>query len=208
MRPEQNVHKNRRKGGERIRFGNEIEQNGAAAGSDTRRFLRERRNVYLALFISAAVVINVVEFIIPLPIPWLKFGFANIFVLLAIFFFGFLDALTVTILRVLISSIMVGKFLTPAFFLAMSGGIVSTVAMFAFHTIFKKRCSLIGVSVIGSYTHAITQLVTAYFLFVKHTGIFSILFVFLIISLITGIINGMAANYLSRILQTVVEEGT
>jgi heptaprenyl diphosphate synthase len=143
-----------------------------------------------------------------MPVPWLKFGFANIFVLLAIFFFGFIDALTVTVLRVLISCIMVGKFLTPAFFLAMSGGIVSTILMYAFFRLFRRYLSLIGVSVIGSFSHSITQLFTAYILFVKHVEVFSLLFIFLLISLLTGIINGMAANYLSGILQAVVDEHT
>lgn len=151
-------------------------------------------------------MINVIEFIIPLPVPWLKFGFANIFVLMAIFFFSFKDALKVTVLRVLVSSIMVGKFLTPSFFLAMSGGITSTIIMYIFFAAFKEQFSLIGISVIGSYTHSITQLITAYLLFVKHTEIFSILFIFLCASLVTGIINGMAANYLTGILRLVVEE--
>ena len=150
-------------------------------------------------------MINVVEFIIPMPIPWLKFGFANIFVLLTIHFFGFKDALIVTLLRVLVSSLMVGKFLTPAFFLAMSGGIVSTVVMCAAYALLKRYVSLIGVSVIGSYTHSVTQLLTAY-IFVNHAGIFSILFVFLLVSLVTGVINGIAANYLSGIVRTVAEE--
>ncbi len=170
-----------------------------------RHFSKERKNVYLALFISAAVIINVVEFIIPLPIPWLKFGFANIFVLLAIYFFSFSDALIVTILRVLVSSVMVGKFLTPAFFLAMSGALASTIVMFLFFRLFRHYTSLISVSIVGAYTHSVTQLLTAYF-FVNHPGIFSILFIFLSISLITGIINGFAANYLSDILQSVVNE--
>lgn len=169
-------------------------------------FTKERKNVYLALFISAAVVVNVIEFVIPLPIPWLKFGFANIFVLLAIYFFSFRDALLVTILRVLVSSIMVGKFLTPAFFLGMAGGVASTIAMSAFFMLTKPYFSLIGISVVGSYAHSLTQLTAAYFLFVKHTEIFSILFLFLIASLLTGIINGMAANYLSDILKTVMRE--
>ncbi len=146
------------------------------------------------------------EFFIPMPIPWLKFGFANIFVLLAINFFSFKDALLLTVLRVLVSSIMVGKFLTPAFFLAFAGGITSTVAMYVIYKAARGAFSLIGVSVIGSYTHSITQLATAYFLFIKHTQIFSILFIFLALSLITGVINGMAANYLSEILQNVVKD--
>ena len=173
---------------------------------ETQPFSTELRRVYLALFISAAVIINVVEFVIPLPVPWFRFGFANIFVLLAIFFFGFWDALTVTVLRVLISSLMVGKFLTPAFFLAMSGGITSTVAMYTIFAIGRRHLSLVGVSVVGSFTHSIAQILTAYLLFVKHSGVFSILPIFLIVSLITGIINGMAANYLTRILQAVVRD--
>lgn len=174
----------------------------------THIFTKEQRNVYIAILVSAAVVVNTIEFIIPLPLPWLKFGFANIFVLIAIYFFGFKDAMTVTILRVLISSIMTGKFLTPAFFLAMSGGITSTIAMAITFLLLRRYASLIGISVIGSYTHSVTQLVTAYLLFVKHTEIFAVLPVFLIVAMITGIINGMAANYLSGVLGDVINQNT
>ncbi len=79
--------------------------------------------------VAMSIVIHSVEMFIPSPLPWLRFGFANIIVLTAIAMFGLRVGLMVTILRVFLGTILMGTFLTPAFFLGMGGGIGSTLVM-------------------------------------------------------------------------------
>jgi heptaprenyl diphosphate synthase len=50
--------------------------------------------------------------------------------------------------------------------------------------------------VIGAYMHSLTQMVVAYFFFIRHQEIFMILPIFLITAVITGFINGLGTHIL------------
>jgi len=156
-----------------------------------------RRNAFISSLVAIAVVIHSVELFIPSPFPWLRFGFANIIALTAIALFGVRVGLMVTILRVFLGTILMGTFLTPAFVLGMGGGIGSTLVMGIAHRQFKAIFSLVGISVMGAYTHNIVQLTIVYFLFIRHSEIFYVLPVLLLFGILTGILNGIAARYLT-----------
>ena len=61
-----------------------------------------RRITILALIVALGVVLHRLEALIPLPSPWVKLGLANVMTLVTLVFLGFRDALTVTILRVIL----------------------------------------------------------------------------------------------------------
>ena len=158
---------------------------------------RIKRNAMVSSLVAMSIVIHSVEMFIPSPLPWLRFGFANIIVLTAIAMFGLRVGLMVTILRVFLGTILMGTFLTPAFFLGMGGGIGSTLVMgFAYRKL-KPYFSLVGISVMGAYTHNIVQLTIVYLLFIRHSEVFYILPVLLLFGILTGILNGVAAAYLT-----------
>jgi len=60
-----------------------------------------KRLTLLAVFVSLAMILSVVETWIPMPIaiPGVKLGLANIVTVLVITFFGYKDAFTVVIIR-------------------------------------------------------------------------------------------------------------
>ena len=156
-----------------------------------------KRNAFISSLVAMAVVIHSVEMFIPSPSPWLRFGFANIIALTAIAMFGLRVGLMVTILRVFLGTILMGTFFTPAFFLGMGGGIGSTLVMGMAYRHFKGIFSLVGISVMGAYTHNIVQLVIVYLLFIRHSEVFYVLPVLLLFGILTGILNGIAATYLT-----------
>jgi heptaprenyl diphosphate synthase len=156
-----------------------------------------RRNAVVSSLVAMAVVIHSLEMFIPSPSPWLRFGFANIIALTAIALFGLRVGLMVTILRVFLGTILMGTFLTPAFVLGMGGGIGSTLVMGIAHGKFKGFFSLVGISVMGAYTHNIVQLAIVYLLFIRHSEVFYVLPVLLLFGILTGILNGIAATYLT-----------
>ncbi len=156
-----------------------------------------KRNAFISSLVAMAVVIHSLEMFIPSPSPWLRFGFANIVALTAIALFGLRVGLMLTILRVFLGTILMGTFLTPAFVLGMGGGIGSTLVMGIAHRHFKALFSLVGISVMGAYAHNIVQLTIVYFLFIRHSEIFYILPVLLLFGILTGILNGIAATYLT-----------
>ncbi len=152
----------------------------------------------LALFIAWACVFQMIEFIFPNPFPGVRLGLANMITLVVLIQMGFAAALEVALVRVVISSILVGTFLSPTFTLSFFGALISTIFMGVAYTASKKqdflRFSLLGISIIGAVTHTMTQLYLVYFLLIKHTGIFLLTPWLLISALIMGIITGIIAR--------------
>ena len=116
----------------------------------------------LALLLSLSVVLNLVESIIPIfngTIPGLKLGLANIVILFTLYEFSFKDAITISIMRVILVGILRIGLFSMAFFFSLSGAILSIIFMY----IFKRytKLSIIGVSIIGSLFHSIGQIIIA-----------------------------------------------
>ena len=74
------------------------------------------RITILSLIVALGVVLHRLEILIPLPSPWIKLGLANVMTLVTLIFFGLRDAVTVTLLRIMLGSIIGGTFLSPIFF--------------------------------------------------------------------------------------------
>lgn len=134
-------------------------------------------NVYkIALLVSLACVLQIAESLIPHPIPGLRLGLANIITLIALINLGFGYALEITVLRTVLSSFMIGTFMSPGFVLSFASGIMSTITMgFLYWLAHAKKqhlFSIVGISIVGALMHNVTQLSLAYFIMIKHTGIF------------------------------------
>ena len=68
------------------------------------------------MIVALGMVLHRLEILIPLPSPWIKLGLANVMTLVTLVFFGLRDAVTVTLLRIMLGSIVGGTFLSPAFY--------------------------------------------------------------------------------------------
>lgn len=158
--------------------------------------VRVRRNTHLALLVALASAVHTIEAAIPTPFPWLKFGFANILTIAAISLYDFRAGLTVAFLRIMVGSLIIGSFLTPSFFIGLSGGIAGAVVMGISYRLFGGVFSLVGISVLGAYASNLAQIATVYLLFIRHTEIFMLLPVFLGFGLVTGIMNGIGSEFL------------
>lgn len=163
-------------------------RNGSA--SDTRRL------VFLSLYIALGGTLHVVEGMlpIPLPLPGVKLGLANIVTLLVLSRCGVRDGLYVAGGRVLLGSLLGGTFLSPAFFLALSGSCASALIM-ALMLRLKRWFSLIGVSLAGAVTHNLGQLGGAAILLQSSAVIY-----YLPILLLAAVPTGLATGYLLRAL--------
>ncbi len=162
----------------------------------------EARTSRLALLVAAACVLQIAESMLPHPLPGLRLGLANTLTLIALATFGFKYALQITILRTLLSSFLIGTFMSPGFILSFSAGIASTLVMgavyWAAHSQRHFRLSIVGVSVVGALAHNTVQLLLAYVLLVRHPGIF-VFFPWLMIgAVVTGWVTGIVAGNVCR----------
>ncbi|MBW6462903.1 MAG: Gx transporter family protein [Dethiobacteria bacterium] len=179
--------------------------------SDTRITLRSRLNylTYLAVLITFAVVIHTVEAALPLPmpVPGVRLGLANIITLLTLVLFGLKSGLLVSMTRSVLGSIFVGGLFGFGFWLSFSAGIVSCLAMAMVLQLQKRGLvSLISVSVIGAATHNITQLALASVIIANatlFTGYYPFL---LLLSVPTGLFTGLAAYYLEGVTRRMIKQ--
>jgi heptaprenyl diphosphate synthase len=153
----------------------------------------------IALLAAYAIGLHSLERFIPSPIPWLRFGFANIITLTTLLLYGFRAGMTVTLIRVLVGSLFTGTFLGPGFVLSLSGGVLSTLAMWSAKTLTGRLFGPVGLSLLGAFFHNIAQLFVAYVFFVKKLE--AVLYISPVIFLIgagTGAVNGVATGLILK----------
>ena len=163
-----------------------------------------KRLMVISMLLAAAIVLTYLESLIPLFIPGVRLGLANVIILIMLYEFKYYEALLVDILRIFLVSLIRGTFLSPIFFMALVGGMMSYFIMFIFTR--KKIFSPIGVSVLGSLFHACGQIVVAILLMSTVKIVYYLPFIGLL-SIVTGIISGLIAKtYLKRsITQKFIE---
>lgn len=155
-----------------------------------------RRLVLLALLIALASVLHVVEswLPLPLPVPGIKLGLANIISLIVIIKFGWRDAIYVAILRVLLAALFGGIFLGPAFVMSLSGALGSIGVMAYFYRRWHPCFSVIGISIMGAVIHNVMQITVAALLVSSVTLLWYLPYLILF-ALPTGLATGMTTIY-------------
>ena len=151
------------------------------------------RIVLVSMLSAAGLVFFVFESFLPV-LPWFRPGLGNIATIIALYALGFEDALKVTILRITLGALILGRLFTPVFIMAFSGGIASIIVMALTLKLTRKIFSPVGISVLGAVSHNAAQIAAAYFLFVKSPQIFIITPVFTAAGVITGTLTGILAR--------------
>lgn len=154
-----------------------------------------KRTVIVAIFAAVAVVLSLVEALIPInmSVPGAKLGLANIMVLTCLYFLRPRDALMMVVLKTLLTSFILGTFSSLLF--SIMGALFSFVSMWFLLLVGRKSLSLISISIIGGIAHNVGQL-TAATLYFKTTKIFYYLPMLMITGILTGIAVGIAVRYL------------
>ncbi|PTD95610.1 heptaprenyl diphosphate synthase [Pseudothauera lacus] len=144
------------------------------------------------------MVLTVAEAAIPLPLPGVKPGLANIVTLIVLARWGWREAVWVGLLRVLAGSLLLGQFLAPGFFLSLSGAVASLLTLgFAMH-LPKRWFGPVSLSIFAAFAHIGAQLVVARLWLVPHDGVFYLTPVFAAAAVFFGLINGLIAARLLR----------
>ena len=158
---------------------------------------------FLGLFTAVALVLSFLESLIPniVPIPGFKLGLANFAVLLALYIFGFKEAIIVDLCRIILAALLFGSFFS--FWYALTG------AVFALNIelIIKKtdRFSPIGVSVFGAIFHNLGQFMVAVIL-IRSFGIMYYLPFTLLFCVLSGALNGYLVLILKDRLKFLKKE--
>ena len=144
---------------------------------------------------ALALIFSYIEFLVPLPIaiPGIKLGLANIVCLVCLYALGEKHAFLINVTRIALAALLFGSVFSALY--ALAGGVVS----FAVMALLKrtKRFSVCGVSMSGGVFHNLAQLAVAGLL-VESAQVFYYFPVLLLSGMATGIGIGILATLILR----------
>ena len=147
---------------------------------------------------AAAIGLTLAEAAIPLPIPGIKPGLANIVTLLVLYRYGWRTAAWVAGLRIVAGALALGQFLTPAFVLSLTGGVMSLLVLAVAIRLPPRWFGPVGLSLLAAFAHIGTQLMVVDVWLLPGASILGLLPLFLGAAWVTGLVNGLATTHLLK----------
>lgn len=122
------------------------------------RRTKTKKLALYALLTALAFLLSYIESLIPvyILIPGIKLGLANLVVFAALYLLGWKEALTISLIRMLLVSFTFGNLF--ALFYSLAGGLLSFCGMCLCK---RLRFGMIAVSLTGGVLHNIGQILTA-----------------------------------------------
>ncbi|HHM05994.1 MAG TPA: Gx transporter family protein [Gammaproteobacteria bacterium] len=158
----------------------------------------DHRIAYLA---ALAITIHIAESALPVPLPGVKPGLANVVTVLVLLQFGWRAAAWVALLRVVVGSVLLGTFLSPTFLLSLSGALAALAALGLGSRL--PGLGPAGYCVLAALAHMAAQFWTAYALFIPHPALLHLFPVFMTLALVFGLVSGtIAASTLRQLARS------
>jgi heptaprenyl diphosphate synthase len=163
--------------------------------------LDTKRLVTLSSLIAVAMILSYVESMIPvfIPIPGVKVGLSNIATVFALYTLGWPYAICVSVVRVLLSSLLFGSFISLTY--SLFGAALALIIMI----ILMKTdiFSPIGISVAGGVFHNAGQVFAAC-LVMQNIGISLYMIPLVISGTLAGILIGIVSGILVKRIQKYI----
>ncbi len=158
---------------------------------------------HVARMAAVALGLTLLEAAIPSPLPGVKPGLANIVTLIVLAKYGWRTAAWVSLLRVFAGSLLFGNFLTPGFFLSLSGALLSLLVLAIAQHLPSRWFGPVSQSIYAAFAHIAGQMTVVYLWLIPHAGIAYLIPVFAAAALVFGAVNGLIA---ARFMQESVHE--
>lgn len=161
-----------------------------------------KKTVLLGFFTAVAMICSYIEVIIPMPIPvpGIKLGLANLVVVLLLYSYGVRDAVLVNFVRIILSGFLFSNMSMVLY--SLTGGAVSMAIMICCK---RLNCfSVKGVSVAGGVAHNIGQLFVA-IIVVKTKELFFYAPLLIVAGVLTGYIIGTLVYILNPIVNNMIK---
>lgn len=161
--------------------------------------MQAKRITRIALFTAAALLLNLVESMLPPVLPFApgaKMGLSNLVTLVAFIILGYTDAYLILLLRCLLGSMFAGNM--SALIYSVPAGLLSlTVQILLYHFLFRF-VSIMGISFIGAVIHNAVQVMVASI--IVKTNLMAMLPFMLLASVIAGLFVGITAFLIIKYL--------
>jgi len=158
--------------------------------SPVKRGATSREVALLGIFVAYALVISLIERMIPLSfsIPGIRLGLANVVVLMSMYLFPMSRAFLLMLLKCLLVAIFAGS--PAALLYSLGGSLLSFAVMAVLIRLFHEKISPVGVSVAGAVMHNIGQILVACLL-IRSWIVLLYLPALLLIGIGTGAVTGI-----------------
>ncbi|MDY0346247.1 MAG: Gx transporter family protein [Acholeplasma sp.] len=146
----------------------------------------------MAIFTGVASIINIFEsYVQIIPGTAFKIGFSNIVTLVIIYIYGPKEAITVVLLRLVVTALFApGTFNFNTFMLSISGAVFSLVILIILHKL--DAFGITAVSTVSSLFHVTGQIIAAIFVFADVVVFYAPIMLF--VSIPAGILTGVIAT--------------
>lgn len=160
---------------------------------------KTRRLAILTMLLAMSILLHMLEPSLPIPIPGVKLGLANIIGLITFFMFSYKEMFSVNIMRVLIASLLRGIIFGTGFWLSMAGVLLSSLMVVVLRK--STKLSIVGLSVASAVFHSLGQIIVICFL--NSTWLMIYWLPIMWVSAVpTGVITGtLAQQVLRRIMK-------
>lgn len=151
----------------------------------------KRKTVLLGFLLAISMILAYIESILPftIGIPGVKLGLPNLVVVLLLYSYGKREALSVNLLRILLTGFLFGNLYS--IFYALAGALFSFCVMVIVRK--TRGFSIVGVSISGGVSHNIGQILVAMFVVETYAPAFYLPFL-LIAGAVTGFLIGIVSS--------------
>ncbi len=155
-----------------------------------------RRTLLLGLLAGLSLTMFLIEaqFPLPVPLPGVKLGLANLVTLFVISRFSVREAAAVMLIRILLGNLLTGQLVSFSY--ALAGGILSLAAMAVSHRLLKGK-SLWFTSVMGGVSHNLGQMIAA-LCYLGWGGVVYYVPFLLVSGILMGLLIGLVTQLLLR----------
>lgn len=155
--------------------------------------MKSKKVAFLGLSIGLAMILSFVESQIPalVAVPGIKVGLPNLVIVFMLYRIGFKEAVTVSIIRIILVSILFGNLQTMTF--SIAGAALSLLGMLLLKKLNWFSC--ITVSIVGGILHNVGQIIAAC-LWTQTAAIAYYLPVLLISGVLAGALIGLISGLL------------
>lgn len=162
--------------------------------------MKSKKIATYGLLIALAFILSYIETLlpIPLPVPGMKLGLANLVVITALYLWGSKEAFVLSIVRIVLVGFTFGNLSTLMF--SLSGGILSCILMILAKKI--KLFGIAGVSIVGGVSHNIGQIIVAIFI-INNIDIIYYIPILMIVGAVTGTIIGVLSSIVTSRIKKV-----
>lgn len=149
---------------------------------------------------ACAVAAYVFESFIPVPVPWARIGLSNIVVVIALFAFGFREAMAVALVRIVAGNLLLGILLSPSFVMSLAGGLASLLVMDLARRRAVPPLSVIGASMAGAVANNAVQIYVFALLFTGGGVPRDLMGAFIVLGAAVGFVTGvLSAGLLDKV---------